>query len=159
MNPNGIVFGKNAAIDVGGSFLATTAETIEFNNGNQFSAIASDKPLLTIDFPIGLGMGSNPGTIQVNGTGHNLGLNAAEPTFRLPAFSNLGVNSNQTLALIGGDIVLNGGVLNSPDGHTELGAVASGDVYFEYNNLKNGSSGIPVVGTRYSVGQERLNLS
>ncbi len=137
MNPNGIIFGKNAAIDVGGSFLATTAETIEFNNGNQFSAIASNKPLLTIDFPIGLGMGSDPGTIQVNGTGHNLGLNAAEPTFRLPAFFSLDVNLNQTLALIGGDIVLNGGVLNSPDGHIELGAVAAGNVYFEYKNLKN----------------------
>ena len=34
MNPNGIVFGNDAVIDVGGSFLATTAESIDFNSGD-----------------------------------------------------------------------------------------------------------------------------
>ena len=58
MNPNGIVFGENAAIDVGGSFLTTTAENIKFNSGDRFSALSREKPLLTIDFPVGLGLDS-----------------------------------------------------------------------------------------------------
>lgn len=33
INPNGIVFGENARIDVGGSFIATTAEKIHFGDG------------------------------------------------------------------------------------------------------------------------------
>ena len=100
MNPNGIVFGENAAINLGGSFLATTAETIDFNDGNKFSSVEPNKPLLTIDFPLGLGFGSSPGIIRVDGTGHNLSLNTTEPTFRLPALSSLDVNSGETLALI-----------------------------------------------------------
>ena len=137
MNPNGIVFGKNAAIDVAGSFMATTAETIDFNSGSKFSSTEPNKSLLTIDFAIGLGFGSIPGTIQVNGTGHNLELNTAEPTLRVPALSSLDVSSGETLALIGGDIILNRGVLNAPDGHIELGAVASGKVSFDIANLKD----------------------
>lgn len=37
INPNGIVFGENAAVDVGGSFIATTAEKVHFEDGNIFN--------------------------------------------------------------------------------------------------------------------------
>ena len=38
LNPNGIVFGENAVIDVGGSFIATTANSVEFADGTSFDA-------------------------------------------------------------------------------------------------------------------------
>jgi filamentous hemagglutinin family protein len=37
INPNGIVFGANAGIDVQGSFVATTANAIKFGENNFFS--------------------------------------------------------------------------------------------------------------------------
>lgn len=39
VNPNGIVFGSSARLDVGGSFAATTASGLKFADGNEFNAI------------------------------------------------------------------------------------------------------------------------
>jgi filamentous hemagglutinin family protein len=38
LNPNGIVFGPNASLDIQGSFLATTAERIQLGDSGYFSA-------------------------------------------------------------------------------------------------------------------------
>ncbi|MEO1184438.1 MAG: filamentous hemagglutinin N-terminal domain-containing protein, partial [Cyanobacteria bacterium J06636_27] len=62
MNPAGIIFGENARLNIGGSFLGTTAENIKFGDGSNFSTInPQSPPLLTINVPIGLQMGINPG--------------------------------------------------------------------------------------------------
>ena len=51
INPNGIVFGPNASLDIGGSFLATTADAIGFGEEGWFSATTPEtpSPLLTIN--------------------------------------------------------------------------------------------------------------
>jgi filamentous hemagglutinin family protein len=38
INPNGIVFGQDASLDVQGSFLATTADAVKLGDGGLFSA-------------------------------------------------------------------------------------------------------------------------
>ena len=132
MNPNGIVFGPNAKLDIGGSFIGTTATSIKFVDGVQFSASdLSLNPLLTVSLPIGLQMGNNPGTIAVTGNGHNLTTtNPLLSPFVMPAGSNpgLAIKPNQTLALVGGLINLNGGILTAPEGRIELGGVNQGNV-------------------------------
>ncbi|NEQ19039.1 MAG: filamentous hemagglutinin N-terminal domain-containing protein, partial [Microcoleus sp. SIO2G3] len=51
LNPNGIIFGPNASLNVGGSFVATTANAIQFGNIGFFSADNPNAPtpLLTIN--------------------------------------------------------------------------------------------------------------
>jgi filamentous hemagglutinin family protein len=64
MNPAGIVFGKNASLNIGGSFVGTTANSIKFADGVEFSAVnPGTPPLLTMSVPIGLQMGQNSGTM------------------------------------------------------------------------------------------------
>ena len=118
INPNGIIFGENASLNLGGSFLGTTAENIIFEDGFQFDTTAdgTTTPLLTITAPLGLGLGTNSGTI-INRSA------VLDPSGEFPA--GLQMQPGNTLALLGGKIVLEGGSLTADEGgRIELGAVA-----------------------------------
>ena len=131
LNPNGIIFGPNARLNIGGSFLATTANSINFADNFQFSATnPQTAPLLTINVPIGLQFGQNPASIQVQGTGYDL--SDPNPIFGPMIGGNtltgLQVLPGKTLALVGGDINLVDGVLTAEQGRIELGSVDGGEV-------------------------------
>jgi len=121
INPNGIIFGKNASLNIGGSFLASTASSIHFADGTQFSATdPQTEPLLTISAPVGLGFGEMPGSIvnqslATNSSGMPVGLQ---------------VEPGKTLALVGGNVALEAGFLTAEGGRIELGSIAG-------NNLVN----------------------
>jgi filamentous hemagglutinin family protein len=121
INPNGIIFGPNARLDVNGSFLISTASSLKFNDGTEFSAVAPQTtPLLTVSVPIGLQYGLNPGRILIQGNGQGL----RETTKPVDTDFGLRVQPNQTLALVGGDVVLEGATLKTSGGRIELGSVA-----------------------------------
>jgi filamentous hemagglutinin family protein len=116
LNPNGIVFGLNASLNIGGSFLASTATSLKFADGSEFSAamLPSTPALLTISVPVGLQYQNTAASITnqsrtVDSSGEIVGLQ---------------VQPGKTLALIGGDITLTGGILTAPGGRIELGSVA-----------------------------------
>ena len=111
INPNGIVFGPNSLLDLGGSFFGSTADSVLFEDGTVFSAKnPNGKPLLTINIPSGLQYGSNPGSITNQ------------------SFFGLQVPNGQTLGLIGGEVSIPGGRLTASDGRIELGSVGSNNV-------------------------------
>jgi filamentous hemagglutinin family protein len=82
LNPNGIIFGQNAKLDIAGSFVASTANSVVFNNGYQFSAKNSEAPpLLTVNVPLGVQYGAN----QPKATIANAGNLAVGQNFTLSA--------------------------------------------------------------------------
>jgi filamentous hemagglutinin family protein len=125
INPNGIIFGKDASLNIGGSFIASTASSIKFADGSEFSTTnPQTSPLLTVSIPIGLQFGTNAGGITVQGEGNNTGFNTDNfSVIRDYRPVGLQVNSGQTLALVGGDIALEGGNLTAEEGRIELGSV------------------------------------
>ncbi|MBD1867851.1 filamentous hemagglutinin N-terminal domain-containing protein [Cyanobacteria bacterium FACHB-471] len=71
LNPNGILFGRNARLDIAGSFVATTADRFSFNNGLEFSAVDPElPPLLTVTLNPGVQLGRSVagGTITNRGS-------------------------------------------------------------------------------------------
>jgi filamentous hemagglutinin family protein len=114
LNPNGIIFGPNASLNIGGSFLATTASSLNFVDGTQFSAtVPQTTPLLAISVPIGLQFGGTTGSI----------LNQSQATDSRGEIVGLQVQPGKTLALLGGGVRSDGGILQAPGGRIELGGV------------------------------------
>ncbi|WP_255801660.1 filamentous hemagglutinin N-terminal domain-containing protein [Acaryochloris sp. 'Moss Beach'] len=135
INPNGIVFGENARLDIGGSFLGTTANRINFADGTQFSAIAPQVvPGLTNAEPVGVDFGFNSGEIRVTNTGHQIPNGLFLPSLRDDNPPGLQVSPGKTLALVGGDIVFDGGAVYTPGGQLEIGSVEVGTVTFSAAN-------------------------
>ncbi|MBD2770573.1 filamentous hemagglutinin N-terminal domain-containing protein [Iningainema tapete] len=120
INPNGIIFGPNASLNIGGSFIASTASSLNFADDIKFSAInPQTTPILTVNVPIGLQFGATAAPI------HNQ--SQASPDGAINIFERpvgLQVQPGKTLALVGGDVTLEGGNLTAASGRIELGSVA-----------------------------------
>jgi filamentous hemagglutinin family protein len=129
INPNGIIFGENARLDFGGSFVGSTANSLLFDNGWEYSATnPNSPPLLTVNVPVGLQFGRNPGAIEVRGSGHQLVYARRTETTIQDNVSALKVPTGNTFALMGGDIFIKGGNLNVESGKIFLGSVISPDL-------------------------------
>ncbi|HCF30662.1 MAG TPA: filamentous hemagglutinin [Cyanobacteria bacterium UBA11049] len=116
INPNGIIFGQNARLDVGGSFVASTASSLKFADENQFSTTEPQTtPLLTVSVPIGLQFGEGMGKIVNQSVAVDSDNNLV----------GLQVQPGKTLALVGSDVVLEGGYLTAESGQIELSSVAN----------------------------------
>ncbi|MBW4478841.1 MAG: filamentous hemagglutinin N-terminal domain-containing protein [Tolypothrix brevis GSE-NOS-MK-07-07A] len=125
LNPAGISFGQNARLSIGGSFFATTADSLLFGDGIEFSATNPQAPLLTVNIPIGLRFRDNPGNITNQSVVQD---NTNSPV-------GLQVNPGNSLALVGGNVSLEqGGRLTAAGGRIELGGLAgAGTVGLETN--------------------------
>ena len=112
LNPNGIIFGPNARLNIGGSFLATTANGIGWANGNIFSANPNNQTptqLLTV----------NPNALLFNQMTAQAIANRS-----VSGGTGLQVPAGRSLILVGGDISLEGGRLRTVGGRIELAAIA-----------------------------------
>ena len=119
INPNGIVFGSDASLDVQGSFVATTANAIQFPNGEVFSASTPSAPSsLLIVNPSAFFFNQVPAGAISNSSRTPVGTTPLGDQF------GLRVPDGQSLLLVGGDIVMDGGGAIARDGRIELGAIA-----------------------------------
>ncbi len=112
------MFGNNARLDIGGSFYGSTADSILFPNGIEFSATNIQRPILTINAPIGLGdIRGDSGDIINRSTSGGVGLQ---------------VPTGKNISLIGGNVSFDGGLATAPQGTISL----LGNTVVLFNNVK-----------------------
>ncbi|RKZ43736.1 MAG: hypothetical protein DRQ41_04580, partial [Gammaproteobacteria bacterium] len=118
LNPAGILFGQNAQLDVQGSFHASTADALHFQDGSKFSASHPEQSGLTVAPPAAFGfLTESPARIAIDG-------------------SDLFVPAGQTLSFIGGQIDINNASIAAPAGQLNLVSIAqSGNVIPRYEDL------------------------
>ena len=112
MNPNGIVFGENASLDVQGAFAATTATSIQLGESGSFSAIAPESDSL---------LSINPSALFFSGQ-------TTPPQILVESQQGLSVSEGESLSLLGGDVVVNGGRIVSPGSRVNIVAVGAAGV-------------------------------
>jgi len=108
INPNGVIFGQNASLNVGGSFLATTANAMRLGNTGLFSASEPQTSNL---------LSLNPSALFFNAV-------ASQAQIVNRSTDGLLIPNGRSLMLVGGDVRLEGGRLFALGGRAELGAVA-----------------------------------
>jgi len=133
INPNGILFGPDARLEIDGSVIFSTADRIWFQDG-QFYSASQTEPLLTNKLPSALEFLDNGGSVNVKGRPHQVKF-IAEPGSGLS--ESLSISSEQTdglivigttLALIGGSVNFDGGAAIAYSGNMEVAGVQSGIV-------------------------------
>ncbi len=108
INPSGISFGRNSRVNVGGRFIATTADAVRFGDRGLFSATNPEPiPLLTIQ-PSALFFASGSNSRRID----------LKPGSRINAPSDKGI------FLVGGPINLDQATLTAPAGTIKLLSVS-----------------------------------
>jgi filamentous hemagglutinin family protein len=138
INPNGVVFGPNAQLNVGKALVVTTANsgTLVDGSGNAYTfgtRNINDAPLLSINPSVGL----NVSLLNFNGS-----------SGKITNFGTLRTtNADQYIGLIGGDITLDAGVgqgdIIAPGGRVDLGGLATaGTVDIDAQGFVYGGTGL-----------------
>lgn len=118
MNPNGIIFGPNASLDVSGSFLATTGSSFVFEDGKSFSAShPTSVPNFKVSVPLGIQFGRSSAPITVQ--------------------SQLSVGAGETISFLGGNLNFIGSNVSAPRGNIAIGSVDNGS-YVALSSIPNG---------------------
>ena len=134
MNPNGIIFGENASLDINGSFVGSTANGIGIDNQDFFNLLNSqpNSQLLTI----------KPDALFFNQIqGGKIATSS----------SQLRVPNGRSLLLVGGDIIINGGSLRADGGRIDLAGLAENGVLGLNINNNELSLSVPDNATRADI--------
>jgi filamentous hemagglutinin family protein len=116
INPNGIVFGPMAQLDVQGSFVASSASYVRLADGVRFSTVAPNDALLTSAPPAAFGfLGKTAGPVTFTGPAGGFGTAQG---------GVLSVPQGQSIALIGGPVQVTGGQLQAQGGQVAVVSVA-----------------------------------
>jgi filamentous hemagglutinin family protein len=138
INPNGIIFGANASLDIGnsglnikrtgGSFVATTANAVILGDtGGVFSASnPAASNLLNVQ----------PSALFFNGVAPAEIINRSTATTTVTGLSinGLQVPNDRSLLLVGGDVTLDKGNIYAAGGQVELAGVTTGTVGLNIND-------------------------
>ena len=107
INPSGMLFGSGAQLDIGGSIVITTGDYIKLGDSGRFDVSEPDNSILTSGLP------------------NTFGFLRTDPENISFVKSDLILNEDKTLSIIGGDITIEGAQIMVPGGDVTILSVAS----------------------------------
>jgi filamentous hemagglutinin family protein len=125
INPDGVVFGENATVDLSGDFVVSSADRLGFSNGDSMETGGGAPPsILSVADPVRFGFVDAPASIRVEG-------------------SRIQLDEGGALRFLAGDLELLGGRtdggtahLSSRGGRVDLASLASaGEIEVEADGL------------------------
>jgi filamentous hemagglutinin family protein len=152
LNPNGILFGPNARLEIGGSLTATTANHLDFTDGTQFAATPTQStPLLTVSTPLGVQYGT-----RASGKIANAGNLSVRPQENITLFGTTVTSTGQLIApggtvqVLGNRVGLLGNALIDVSSPSGGGTVLVGGDY-------QGQGSVPTATRTYVSPNTRIN--
>ena len=108
INPNGVMFGPNAQLDVAGSFVVTTANQIHLADGGRVTAsVDPAQTVLTTAAPAAFGfLSDSPASVTIQG-------------------ASLAVATGEAVSVVAGDVQIEGATVQAPSGRVNLVSVTS----------------------------------
>lgn len=138
LNKNGITFEKNASLNLNGSVLFSTADSLAFESGGILTSKNSIKPSLFDNRPVSLRFNRQAKRQILISTNRSVG---KRPNFdasledQAPVnLTGLRVSDRSSLLLVGGDVILNDGGLNALGGTVAIASVSKGKVSFNLDS-------------------------
>lgn len=138
INPNGVLFGPHASVDVDGSFYVSTANFLKFADGTRLPMTAGPPPVLTSAPPQAFGfLTDQPAPVAFFGSGSDAARQALEGRYAADGlrWNGMAVPKGRTFAVVAGDISLQdgrlytgetvAGKLRAPSGRIVLVSVGS----------------------------------
>ena len=127
LNPNGVMIGENALIDIGGSFYISTSDYLQMNDGTQFD-VDSQEPVLSIEKPQAFGfLDSSNGKITIEGKEQQ---------------AILELKPEKSFFIIGGDIEIKNSMIMAEGGNVNLASIHSEGQYLIEQSDFGGSDNI-----------------
>jgi len=107
LNPAGVMFGSNAALDLSGSFHVSTADYLRMGENERFYSKPIENEVLSVAPPSAFGfLSDKPGKISLDG-------------------AKLKVSEEKDISLIGGDIEIRKGTVKAQSGRINMAGVSS----------------------------------
>ncbi|MDM8548462.1 filamentous hemagglutinin N-terminal domain-containing protein [Desulfobacterales bacterium HSG2] len=150
LNPAGVMFGQNAALDLGGSFHVSTADYLRMGENDRFYTVPHVNDVLSVAAPAAFGfLDADVGKISVEGMGELTKEVWGEEEYKSwgdwrrknpDFFPGLVVPEGESISMIGGDVEISGtyyylesedasynvpvgSSLNAPEGRVNLAAL------------------------------------
>lgn len=123
LNPNGVIFGKNATLDMNGSFYASNANVIHLEDGSRFYASLDKNTVLTAAAPEAFGfLGATPPVLNAD----------TQATMRVEGFT---IVNGDAVTLVGREaivgettvdgVIVRGGTLEHQNGQVTLVSIGA----------------------------------
>ena len=148
LNPAGVLFGPNAALDISGSFHVSSADYINLGNNGRFDASQPVNTVLSVAPPSAFGfLGNSPAAIQFSGSdlrtpvGETFSVVAGDITLADASLYASGGQVNVISTASAGEINVNASAATSTDNIATLGTLQITDSRFFLQRPKDNQTG------------------